>query len=131
MGNKKTEQLGMNPSTASGRLVKDTLFRLAIETNHKCFQCGGELTRDTFSIEHKKPWLNSEDPLGNYFDQDNISFSHLSCNVKAAKAGRPKIHKDEASRLNADRESKRRSGNKVDVLTGLTKRQINYRRNGN
>jgi hypothetical protein len=82
---KKALQLGMNPATASGRLVKDTLFRLAVSTGHKCFQCGEELTRETFSIEHMEPWLDSEDPKGNFFDQGNIAFSHLSCNRAAAR----------------------------------------------
>lgn len=82
---KKTLQLGMNPSTASGRLVKDTLFKLAVDAGHKCYRCGKDLIRDTFSIEHKEPWLDSEDPAGMFFDQDNIAFSHLSCNVKESR----------------------------------------------
>ena len=82
---KKASQLGMNPSTASGRLVKDILFRLAVETGHTCYRCGGELIRETFSIEHIKNWLDSEDPVGLYFDQDNIAFSHLACNVTARR----------------------------------------------
>lgn len=82
---KKALQLGMNPSTASGRLVKDTLFRLAVEAGHTCFQCGEKLLRNSFSIEHKEPWLDSDDPKGNFFDQNNIAFSHLSCNAKAAR----------------------------------------------
>lgn len=43
------------------------------------------MDRDTFSIEHKEAWLDSEDPVGMYFDLDNISFSHHSCNVRAAR----------------------------------------------
>lgn len=82
---KKTLQLGMNPSTASGRLVKDTLFKLAIEAGYACYRCSKPLTRDTFSIEHKEPWLDSEDPVGTFFDQDNIAFSHLTCNVRESR----------------------------------------------
>ena len=85
---KKHRQLGMNPSTASYRLVKDTLFRLAIEAGHNCYRCGTALTRETFSVEHKVPWLNSPDPKVAYFDQTNIAFSHLVCNVVAANNGR-------------------------------------------
>ena len=84
---KKTLQLGMNPSTASGRLVKDTLFRLAVELGHKCFQCGEDLERDSFSIEHKEPWLDSTNPKATFFDQDNIAFSHLSCNIGQGRRG--------------------------------------------
>lgn len=82
---KKKTQLGMNPSTASHRLVKDILFKFVQEAGHTCHQCAGELTRDTFSVEHKEPWLDSADPQGLYFNLDNIAFSHLSCNSKAAR----------------------------------------------
>lgn len=93
--NKKARQLGINPSTASGRLVKDTLFRLAIQTGHVCYRCGGDLDRDTFSIEHKENWLDSEDPKGLYFNQDNIAFSHLSCNVEASRSNKKYHSEDE------------------------------------
>lgn len=83
---KKQNQLGMNPSTASGRLVKDTLWRLVVQTGQNvCYRCGEPMTRETFSIEHKEPWLDSHDPVGLYFDQENIGFSHLRCNIKDAR----------------------------------------------
>lgn len=86
---KKTLQLGMNPSTASGRLIKDTLWRLIVETGQdRCYQCGELMTRDNFSVEHKEPWLDSEDPVRLFFDQANISFSHHACNIKAARRGK-------------------------------------------
>lgn len=89
MSVKKKEQLGMNPSTASARLVKDTLWRLVVMTsNNFCYRCGKEMTREDFSIEHKIAWLDSENPVELYFDQNNISFSHLTCNVKDARSGR-------------------------------------------
>lgn len=78
---KKQSQLGMNPSTASHRLVKDVLFKFVQLHHPNCYKCGKPLTRDTFSIEHKTPWLDSDDPVGLYFDLDNIDFSHLACNV--------------------------------------------------
>lgn len=83
--NKRHAQLGMNPSTASHRLVKDTLFRLAVEAGHVCYRCKKALDRESFSIEHKTPWLNSVDPLHLFFDQANIAFSHLSCNSRASE----------------------------------------------
>ena len=82
MTTKKKTQLGMNPSTASNRLVKDVLWKLVVETGQdKCYRCGFLMSRETFSIEHKEAWLDSEDPVGLYFDLNNISFSHLRCNV--------------------------------------------------
>ena len=82
MSDKKTLQLGMNPSTASGRLVKDLLWSLIKETGQDaCCKCGDPMSRETFSIEHVTPWLDSEDPVGLYFDLGNIAYSHLRCNV--------------------------------------------------
>lgn len=83
---KKAIQLGMNPSTASGRLTKDILFHLICETGKNiCFQCGKPMLRSNFSIEHKVPWLDSDDPIKMFFDIENIAFSHHACNVCAAR----------------------------------------------
>lgn len=81
---KSALQLGMNRSTASNRLVKDLLYKFAVEGT-PCYRCGEELTRETFSIEHKEVWLDSDDPVGTFFDLDNISFSHKSCNSAAGR----------------------------------------------
>lgn len=83
MSDKKKIQLGMNPSTASHRLVKDLLWSFVSKQN--CYRCDQEMSRDSFSIEHIEPWLDSDDPVGLYFNIDNISFSHLSCNSSAAR----------------------------------------------
>jgi|JI10StandDraft_1071094.scaffolds.fasta_scaffold10823_6 hypothetical protein len=83
---KKENQLGMNPSTASGRLVKDILYSLVVQTNKdNCHHCGKKINREDFSIEHKVPWLDSEDPQYLFFDLSNIAFSHLKCNTSAAR----------------------------------------------
>lgn len=82
---KKQTQLGMNPSTAQGRLVKDLLFKFVQLHHPNCYHCGGTLTRETFSIEHKTPWLDSEDPVGLFFNLDNIDFSHHRCNIGAVR----------------------------------------------
>ena len=93
---KKQQQLGMNPSTASGRLVKDILYKLIVDTNQNtCYHCGEQMDRDTFSIEHKTPWLDSIDPVGLYFSLDNISFSHQSCNSGAARSAKRKYETPE------------------------------------
>ena len=84
---KKAEQLGMPVGTASNRLRKMILFdfvqRLELD---KCFQCGDKISDiDNFSIEHPVPWLDSENSVELFFDLTNIAFSHLSCNVGAAR----------------------------------------------
>ena len=84
---KKTKQLGMNPSTASNRLKKELLFSLAKRLKiNWCYQCGAEIeTAKRMTIEHKTPWLDTHDPVGNFFSLDNIAFSHASCNYAAAR----------------------------------------------
>lgn len=91
MSDKKKQQLGMNPSTARSRLIGDVLWSfLENSPQNKCFQCGDPMTRETYSVEHKEPWLDTTDPLKMYFDPNNIAFSHQSCNSAAAR--RPHAH---------------------------------------
>ena len=89
---KKDEQLGMSHGAAANRLRKAIMFELVRETGRNvCFQCG-EAIEDiaNLSIEHKIPWLDSEDPVGLYFDLGNIAFSHLRCNCAASRSTGPK-----------------------------------------
>ena len=83
---KKYKQLGMPIGTASGRLKKMILFNLVIRLNENfCYQCGAEIeTIEEFSIEHKTAWLDNSPDL--FWDLNNIAFSHLSCNVGAARS---------------------------------------------
>lgn len=86
MKDKKALQLGMNPSTASGRLIKDLLWDFVAKTGQdSCYHCGKKMTRETFSVEHITPWLDSDNPSEMFFDIGNISYSHHSCNVSAAR----------------------------------------------
>lgn len=82
---RKTKQLGMNPGTASNRLLKDLLFEFVVQAGHKCHRCGEELIRESFSIEHITPWLDSKNPVELFFALDNIAYSHLKCNVGARR----------------------------------------------
>jgi hypothetical protein len=83
---RKSAQLGMNASTANHRLKVDILWNLVEKTEQDlCFHCGLVMTRETFSIEHKVPWLHEPNAFELFFDLDNISFSHLKCNVGAAR----------------------------------------------
>lgn len=89
MSDNKKRQLGMNPSTASARLVKDLLWNFVETTGQSaCCKCGEPMSRETFSIEHVAPWLDSDDPVGLYFDLGNISYSHLRCNIADARKTR-------------------------------------------
>lgn len=83
---KKQQQLGMNPGTASNRLVKDLLWNFVESTGKgDCCKCNQPMLRTNFSIEHVNPWLDSEDPVGLFFDIGNISYSHIRCNIADAR----------------------------------------------
>lgn len=92
---KKSLQLGMAHGTAANRLRKMILFSLLRQLElDTCFQCGREIESiENLSVEHKVPWLDSADPISLFFDLDNIAFSHLSCNVGAARQTKPRTAK--------------------------------------
>ena len=83
----KEEQLGSSLGAARNKLHKSILFDLAQRLKlDNCFHCGEPITDiDTFSIEHKIPWKDSENPIELYFNLENIAFSHLKCNCAAAR----------------------------------------------
>lgn len=80
--NKKQEQLNMSVGKASNRLNRLVIFSLIKKCGlDKCYRCGSEITSvNTMSLDHIKDWLDSGDPVGLFFDTDNIKFSHPSCN---------------------------------------------------
>lgn len=125
MSDKKKLQLGINPSTASGRLVKDILWKLIVQTQQdKCCKCNNTMTRDTFSIEHIVPWLDSASPQELYFDLNNIGFSHLRCNV--ADARRPNKKYSSSKEREQVRQLTRRGTRPYDSH----KRRLQYITNG-
>ena len=128
---KKSTLLGMPHGTAYSRLRKSIIFTLAKRLElTKCYRCACEIeTESEFSIDHKEAWEGSQDPLKTFLDPENIAFSHLKCNIGAAK--RPnKIYATVAERkrvgfqgfyarngdaLNARRRAKRRKSSSRDV----------------
>ena len=104
---KKAEQLGMAYGTAAHRLRKAIMWKYVCEAGDNiCFQCKEEIKRiDDLSVEHKKPWLDSNDPIKLYFDLNNVTFSHLSCNCRAGFLGKvpSKEHRRKISLANKGR----------------------------
>lgn len=87
MGNqKKSEQLGLPYGTAMARLRKMVLFDLLVRCEENiCFHCETPIKTVTeLSMEHKEPWLDVDTDL--FWDIDNIAFSHLVCNTRAARS---------------------------------------------
>jgi len=101
---KKSKQLGMPFGTACARLRKALMFSLVQQLGlDNCHRCGLRIgTVDTFSTDHKVPWLDSSNPRSYFFDVTNITFSHLSCNTSVARKPMKKYF-TVASRLQADR----------------------------
>lgn len=123
---KKEEQLGMTTGKANSILNRDILWHLVVKTKQdSCFHCGELMTRETFSVEHKTPWLDSEDPVSLFFNMDNISFSHLACNTKAARQTTKKYHTEE-ERLEATRRLKRESRKRVKPEIEKARRREQY-----
>ncbi len=98
---RKAKQLGMNPSTASNRLVKDLLWSMI--QHQPCHRCGELMARETYSIEHKEAWLDSANPVEMYFDIDNIAYSHFKCNVAARRTVSSIYSKEQLRAIDAER----------------------------
>lgn len=94
---KKSKQLGMSPGTASAKLKKALMFKLVCMLGlNVCYRCNNIIEDEcAFSLDHIEDWLDSKDPVGLFFDLNNIAFSHLSCNVSAAKRANKKYFTEE------------------------------------
>jgi hypothetical protein len=87
-GNKiKNDLLGMPHGTAVHQLRKKIMFDMMQRLGEDiCFRCGKKIENiDYFSVEHKTSWQSSENPKEAFFDLENISFSHLNCNISAGE----------------------------------------------
>jgi hypothetical protein len=104
---RKAELLGVPFGTATGRLRKILLFSAIKKLGqHFCYRCGSEIEDiKEFSIEHKKSWAMSDNPVDFFFDENNISYSHLKCNVSAANKPHKKFFsREEKLKNKADKE---------------------------
>lgn len=99
----------MPQGTASNKLKKSLMFSMIVKLELDiCFQCGRKInTCDEMSVEHKIPWLHSKDPKALFFSLDNIAFSHLKCNIGAARPVNKKYHSEDEKKL-ANREDAKR-----------------------
>lgn len=107
----------------------DMLHKLAVAAGHTCFQCGGPLVRENFSLEHKEPWLDADDPVSKYFDLENIAFSHHACNVRAARRPMKKCFTPEEKRERKN-ELERQSWARMGKEVQQARRRAKYERNG-
>jgi Zn finger protein HypA/HybF involved in hydrogenase expression len=78
----KTKQLGMPFGTATSKLRKLVMFDLMKKLGLDiCFRCNKKIEDiRELSLEHKIPWRHSDNPVELFFNLENVSFSHLSCN---------------------------------------------------
>jgi hypothetical protein len=65
-----------------------------------------------FTIEHKEPWMQAENPIVAFFSEANIAFSHWLCNIKAASHPTKKYFTEE-ERKDVLRETNARAMRKV------------------
>ncbi len=84
---KKSEQIGMPIGKAAHKLRRAIIYHLAKKLDMDiCYRCNKSIDKiEEFTIDHKIPYLNSENPSKLFFDLENIAFSHKSCNFKASR----------------------------------------------
>jgi hypothetical protein len=107
---KQELQLGMPHGMATSRLRKMLLFRFVQQNKQDiCHHCCQKISSlEEFSVEHVVPWLDSQDPAQLFFDLNNITYSHRSCNTGAARRPNRKYFTAQ-ERLEANRRLKRES----------------------
>ena len=78
--------LGMPIGTAQNRLRKSLMFMLMQKAGlDTCFRCGIKIEAENqMSIDHKDGWQLSRNPAEEFFNLENIAFSHARCNFGAA-----------------------------------------------
>lgn len=113
----------MSHSTASNRLIKDIIFNFI--KDKPCCKCGESMSRQDFSIEHIVPWLDSEDPVKLFFDLENISYSHIKCNIGSARKTKLTAEQQEAKRK--EKNDRRRNSYRETYTT--EKRRERYLKN--
>lgn len=76
----------MPMGTANSQIRKILLFECLKKLQEDvCYRCKNKIENiEELSIEHKKSWLFSDNPKESFFDLQNIAFSHLICNTRAA-----------------------------------------------
>jgi len=84
---KDNKALGMNISVAQRKLVRSLLFKeIKLNGRDACFRCGQPIEDETdFSLDHIRAWRSSDNPKADYFDVNNVTYSHLYCNKKSQK----------------------------------------------
>lgn len=127
---KKQDQLGMSVGTASHRLRKMLLFAFVQDAClDTCFRCGKKITKlSEFSIDHKTPWLDGDDPAKLFFDLENIAFSHLACNVGDAR--QPNKACSEEERLARKASTNRKWRKSKEPTVRKARRRAKYLRTG-
>lgn len=127
---KKSDQLGMSFSTARSRLMTNLLFDLVVSNKTKvCFRCGKPLTRESFTIDHIIPWMDSDSPTELYFDLGNIDYSHLECNSAASRTPLKKYFSEEDKKI-AERLRGKTRRQRVSPEERKRKRREKYLRTG-
>lgn len=124
---KKDEKLGMSYGKARHQLNRVIIFDLVKKLNlDTCYRCSNKIDKlEDLSIEHKKAWLNSNNPKELYFDTNNIAFSHMNCNREAADHSNKDYCKEESFRKIMSKVSSKISDNVVlnvrkDLENGLS-----------
>lgn len=80
---KYESQLGTSLGKARNELYNKVLLNYAQQSNNDmCSKCNSKIEHHSdLSIDHIKPWRNSEKAHELYFDLDNVSLAHKNCNT--------------------------------------------------
>jgi len=75
--------LGDETKAARFKLLRALAYEyMKMKFHGLCHNCHKFVEREDFSLEHIIPWMNSFDPKRFFYDVQNLTISHISCNAK-------------------------------------------------
>lgn len=89
-----------------------------------CCICGEEMEEGNYSVEHKIPWLHTEDPLATYMNIENIGYAHHRCNVRLAR--KKKTGFNQAEYIKEWRRKRRESKTSEELKTERREKYLRY-----
>lgn len=82
----KTNSVGSNLlgeplGSASQKLTRQKLFDLIVGAGlNNCYRCSKPMSATDFVLDHKESWMHASDPVKSFWEKENHSWSHFTCN---------------------------------------------------
>jgi len=126
---RKAEQLGMSSYGKARNILNNSiLFKLVKDSGENiCYRCKQPIT-DTknLTVDHKEPYLYSENATELFFDLDNVAFSHKSCNCKNTRSNDKSLRPNNELNLDTNKIKEKYLGMSYGKARNILNKQIMF-----